>query len=454
MRLLQAREAEAGVVTEPPLRAPARRLLFGALLALLAVVLLEHELALLTTAVKPFRNALVVLIALLAPFAGDLRPRSRIEAFADAAMATFVVALAVSTLKNDVPLRQAAEGSLVYLRGPAVFYAWRAVGRDLPDRARSALLWFAAVAGFVAILQFFVGERAYDAFGWGGLNWWFYRRAQGFFNHPNHLGHVAVAALLGGVPLLATRTSLPKIDRRMLVLAAAFAMAALVFANSRESWVGFILGAGICAVASTVKDVRRLLAIGCIALVLGVGALVGLSTQVRHALGDRIGGLGPGFNPSTPGGIEGETRVYYLKQSLKALGDKPALGHGPGMFGGSVASKYSSPVNEKYKIVYFDSTQGQRQSQVDTSWGQMAGELGVIGVGSMLLWLGTLALAALGVHRAGGDNTGATLIGAGIVAATTFYGLLAPALVEPLASVLMATIAGAALARTRAGSDA
>lgn len=71
-------------------------------------------------------------------------------------------------------------------------------------------------------------------------------------------------------------------------------------------------------------------------------------------------------------------RLYFWQKSLTIIARHPLFGVGPGLFGGSVAHDFSSPVLLRYGL--------ESMSTVDSQWIQTATETGILGL-LAILWL-------------------------------------------------------------------
>ena len=91
----------------------------------------------------------------------------------------------------------------VYFRGAIVFYAVRALNPSWARFSRCCGRPAAFVGDLdvlVALVQMVVGRPAYRGVGWVDPTWADIHRAQGLFDHPNHLGHVLGLVLIGWSP--------------------------------------------------------------------------------------------------------------------------------------------------------------------------------------------------------------------------------------------------------------
>ncbi len=355
------------------------------------------------------------------------------------------------------------DGLFVYFRGVLVFYAWRAL-RPTWSQV-TPFLWGAgvilAVNTAVAIVQMIVGTPSYQALRWLDLTWSRTYRAQGLFDHPNHLGHVLAIALLGLLAWFASRDRTPA---RWWVLFGFFALA-LSATQSRESAAGFVAGALL------IGGLRRRWR-PTVAAVLAVGLLflaqLAIRPSNRAELQRRLAGVFSAIE--VPSGQEGtddycvagnenaadcakvvpqrEIRLLYAQQGLRLLWHSPLLGYGVGQFGGIVAEKNDPDWNldPRFGRGGFDMHDSPQQ-QVDTFWLHLTVEVGLIGLAAYLLWqfllIRPLLRAAWNPARPRSAPAHPVAYWA---AATLLFGVLvaflSPALEDPLFPPLLFTVLG------------
>ena len=356
----------------------------------------------------------------------------------------------------------------VYFRGAIVFYAVRAL-RPSWDRFRWVLWAVGAVLALdvlVALVQMVAGWPAYRGVGWVDPTWADIHRAQGLFDHPNHLGHVLGLVLIG---MVAWMVGLPQIRWQWW---AAFAAAALGLAatQSRESMVAAIIGSAVVWFLRR-RGGRTVVIASVVVLALFGANLLARPENIRE-IRFRLGGVSDAI--STPSGTEDctgfatiqqctdagkapsrEIRLLFYQQGAELLRHRPLLGYGVGQFGGIVAEQ-ADPNWEKdprfgpggFNLYDFEGT------TVDSFWLHLTVEVGVLGLIAYLAWLVLLALplvrSSRRYRRSEADDrgppeteaTGAWAVGA-LVFAVIVAGL-SPALEDPLFPPLLFGIVGIA----------
>ena len=357
------------------------------------------------------------------------------------------------------------EAVFVYLRGAIVFYAWRAWN---PSWSRiKPLLWLGGILIGVnvaaAVVQTLVGSPIVIAMGLGRSTTWVDgHRAQGLFDHPNHLGHVVGITLLG---LFAFMVCRPKMRRRWWI---AFGAAALVLSasQSRESLVAVLAGAVV------IWYLRRAglkkVAVGCATLVVLFAAHLVIPPENITQLGRRVGGIPAAFqlpsgtencDPPTPECVTKEIpareiRVLYAQQGARLWADRPVLGYGVGQFGGIVA--YQNDPNwaadPRFGPNGFN-TYGFSDITVDSFWLHLIVESGTLGLIAYLAWLTFLLIPLV---RAAWRFSGRTMRGRtnGVEAHPTVYwavatlifsvliAFLSTSLEDPLLPIIMFSVVG------------
>ncbi len=436
-----------------------RRLVTGLLTAFLLEVLIEAWLQ--AAWVKTLKNGLLLAL-LAATVALAVRERRRPRAMpSDYALAALALVIVLSGLFGAVPVVVIGQALWVYLRGAVVLYAIR-VARP-PDRWCRAMLWtvggWAALNCAVAVVQVVVGEPAYTLLGWTDLSTAAIHRAQGFYEHPNDLGHLSGLALLG---TLVWR-------HRLRWAAAALFAAGLAATQSRESLLGVAAGVTILAIYRRVP-VRRLAA-GLLAMIalasVPIVALPGVRAEVTRRFWGAVDALGvpiaherpppdlslPVCGPpedarqdGRPGsacrhlGPEREIRIVYAQQGVALLGDRPLLGYGAGTFGGIVALQHDDQWyrHPRWGPGGFDML-GFHGKSVDSFWLHLAVETGLIGLACYLAWLALLA------RQARHDPWAVAAVAFAVVVA-----VFSPALESPVVPPLMFMILGFSM---RKGQD-
>jgi hypothetical protein len=399
---------------------------------------------------KTLKNA--VYLALLGLTASKIALDRRWRDFltrADAALAAFAVALVLAGLAGGSPPRLIGEAAFVYLRGAIVFYAWRAADPGW-RRVRGVLLGVGAVIGvnaLIAIMQMFVGYNSYSALGWVNLSWARLDRAHALLDHPNHLGHVLALTMLGLLASFVTRPAKasaepepqpapqpaersrhrarrrgPAVGWRLWGVFTVLAVA-MSATQSRESLIGFAVGAGVIVVMRRGGwPVVRVAALA-VVLVLGLAAAqLAFSPSNRAELQRRLAGVFNAFDVRS--GEEGthycvagsqdctgdgenevpqrEVRVLYAQQGMDLWLKRPFLGYGVGQFGGIVATEHDPHwwADPRFGLHGFN-MYGFNAQQVDSFWLHLLVETGAVGSLAYLSWLALLVapFVALSVRR-------------------------------------------------------
>ena len=354
---------------------------------------------------KDVKNALYVAILALTLVKVTLdRAWRRYTTRADIALVVLGVLMVLAGLLGGSDLQLMGEALFVYFRGVIVFYAWRAINPSW-TRVRP-LFWvlggILVVNSIAAILQTFFGVPLIERMGWLELTWASIFRAQGFLDHPNHLGHVLALAMLG---LVAWFVTLRDVPRKWWWLFALFAVA-LSATQSREATLGFLAGTVLIGLLRR-AGWRRVTAAAAVVAVLAT-AQQGLRDENRRELQRRLAGVFSAF--AVPSGEEGgdycvkgtasdteectnkvdqrEIRILYAQQGMRILAHSPLLGYGIGQFGGIVAEKDDPNWNldPRFGPHGFD-MHGSTQKQVDSFWLHLVVEVGILGLLAYLLWL-------------------------------------------------------------------
>ncbi|WP_211588942.1 hypothetical protein, partial [Allorhizocola rhizosphaerae] len=217
-----------------------RRGCYALLTALLCVVLLDPWLQ--AAWAKMLKNGLLLELLVFVLVIWRYRPAAH-----DYALGAVALVVVLSGLLGLVPAVVIGQALWVYLRGAVVLYAILALRPS--ERWIRAVLWTAGVwVGLNCVVAL-----AQVLFGWVEIH-----RAQGFYEHPNDLGHLCGLALLGTLVW----------KHRFRWAAAALFAAGLAATQSRESLLGVMAGAVVIALHRRVP-VRRLAA--------GLGALLALA---------------------------------------------------------------------------------------------------------------------------------------------------------------------------------
>ncbi len=429
---------------------------------------------------KDIKNGLLVALVAVSLTKVALEHRWRdFRTRADIAIAALAVVMVLAGLFGGSPPTLIGEALFVYFRGAIVFYAWRAWNPTWPRM--KPLLWLGgALVGInvvAATLQMFLGAPITRGMGWVDMTWIRIHRAQGFFDHPNHLGHVVGIVILG---LFAFMVSRPKVSKRWW---AAFGAAALALSasQSRESFVGVLL----CAVLIWIlrRGGGKRIAAGCAVIVaLFAGHLVVRPENITE-LARRLVGITSAFE--LPSGAEDcdpplptcptkkiparEIRVLYAQQGVRLWAHRPVLGYGVGHFGGIVAFQHDPnwASNPRFGPNGFN-TYGFSDITVDSFWLHLVVETGTLGLIAYVVWLAYLLLPLVrATPRFSGRTTrgpteapvphptvywgAATLIFGAVIA------FLSPSLEDPLLPIAMFTVVGMAwvmVSRGAADADA
>jgi hypothetical protein len=429
---------------------------------------------------KDLKNGLLIgLVAVSAAKLSIERRWRELTTRADAALGVLIIVMVVAGLLGTSGPVLIGEAVFVYLRGAVVFYAIRAL-RPTWRQIRAPLVLVAGLLGLnvaVAVVQAIVGLPAFRAFGWVDLQQAMDHRAQGLFDHPNHLGHVLGLALLG---IVAWMTGLRKVSRAWW-LALGGAALGVALSQSRESMVAALCGIALIWLLRR-SGGRTALAASTVVIVLFAGYLVARPGNLSE-LGRRLMGVVSAVE--TPSGTENcdgltsvecvdrgrvkqrEVRVLFYQQGARLLVHRPVLGYGVGQFGGIVAEEHDPnwQLDPRFPGGFdlhdFDGT------TVDSFWLHLTVETGVIGLLAYLAWLWLVTVPLLGVTRrfagrrvwgaararapAGDQTTEAVALwGPAAVLFTVVIGFFSSALEDALYPTLAFTVLGIGWVLTRA----
>lgn len=386
---------------------------------------------------------------------------------ADIALVVLAGLLAVAGFTGGSPLTLVGEALFVYLRGVIIFYAWRALDPSW-RHVRPLLLvlgGYVVLNAAVAVGQMLVGGPAYQWFGWVDMTWAGIYRAQGLFDHPNHLGHVTGLAMLGLLAWFVARPARAPVGRRWWLLFGVFALS-LSATQSRESTIGFLLGA---ALIWLLRRGRGRVVLAAVAVVVAlVAAQLALRPENRGELQRRLAGVFSAF--SLPSGeepddfcVQGnegcteernqipqrEIRVLYAQQGVDLWLARPVFGYGIGQFGGIVAVRHDPQwhLDPRFGPGGFD-LHGFGAQTVDSFWLHLLVEAGFAGSVAYLVWL---ALLGWPLYRRARAPTAERAVGSPFaywaLSALVFAGLIAAlssSLEDPLFPPLLFTILGLA----------
>jgi hypothetical protein len=437
---------------------------------------------------KTLKNGLLLTLVAVSVLKVALERRWReFSTRADLALAVLALIMVVAGLLGTSGPLLIGQALFVYFRGAIVFYAVRALRPDW--RPFRPVLWAAgvviAIDVVVALVQMVFGWRAYSALGWVDPAWAEIHRAQGLFDHPNHLGHVLGLVLIG---LIAWMSGLEKIGWKWW---AAFGAAALGLAatQSRESAIGALIAVAVVWYLRRGGGRAVLIGSGVIVLLFAANMLVRPENLAEIKF--RLQGVSDAF--STPSGTENcddyetikqctdagaapsrEIRFLFVQQGMDLLWQRPVFGYGVGQFGGIVAEQHD-PNWEKdprfgpdgFHLYDFEGT------TVDSFWLHLVVEVGLLGLAAYLIWLVLLAAPLVRASRrfdrspvrgppadedgSGTDPTAATgLWAVGSIIFAALVAVLSPALEDPLFPPLVFGIIGLAwaLASRRSPSPA
>jgi O-antigen ligase len=196
----------------------------------------------------------------------------------------------------------------------------------------------------------------------------------------------ALPFVLFGAPGLRTRRG-----RAWALALAALLVLALWLSFSRGGWLGAAVGFGL---ASAILD-RRALVVG---LVLGLVTFAVAWVMPR----DLLGGAGqrPDLVRSTFGRVDAvgagrDLRIRFVVNGIPIVLDHPALGVGPGRYGGAAADIFGTDVYAEYGTDKLFVNPAQRT--VDNFWLHLLGETGLIGLVS---FVGMVAVTLIPLIRA------------------------------------------------------
>jgi putative inorganic carbon (HCO3(-)) transporter len=302
----------------------------------------------------------------------------------------FIVLAVISAAINAVPVGQALAGIGFTVDAVALFVLARLVGFSTRQAAVAigVLLGLVVAGALVAIGQAVLSPHLLGLPSLPGRFGELYRLAS-FFGDPNTFAAFLSAsvpfALFGATGLRTTRN-------RRIALAVAFVLVlALWLSFSRGGWLGAVVGLGTAAL---IVD-HRALRIG--ALVVVVALLVAL-VMPRNVLcsecEDRPDLIGSTFGRVGTVGGGGDLRVLFILNGLPIVADHPALGVGPGMYGGAAADIFDTPVYARYGTdeLFVNPT----QRTVDDFWLHLLVESGLFG---LLAYLAMVAAALRPILR-------------------------------------------------------
>jgi hypothetical protein len=410
---------------------------------------------------KTLKNGLLLLLVAASAMKISLERRWReFGTRADLAIVVVAVLMVAAGLLGTSGPVLIGQALFVYFRGAIVFYAVRALKPTWPQF--KPVLWAAGsvvgISVLVALVQMVFGPATYLGVGWVDLTWADIHRAQGLFDHPNHLGHVLGLVLIGMVTWM---SGMQKVPRKWWALFGAAALG-LAATQSRESMVAALIGSGLVWFLRRTGG-RTVLIGGAVIAVLFAGNLLVRPENISEIL-FRLRGVSHAIDE--PAGTEDcagfetmqectdanksaskEIRVLFFQQGGRLLLHRPLLGYGVGQFGGIVAEQ-NDPSWEKdprfgpngFNLYDFTGT------TVDSFWLHLAVEVGVLGTIAYLVWLylltAPLARASRRAPPTVASNTALWAVGSLVFA--VLVAAMSPALEDPLFPPLLFGIVGIA----------
>jgi hypothetical protein len=410
---------------------------------------------------KTLKNGLLLLLVAASALKISLERRwQEFRTRADLAIVVVAVVMAAAGLVNASGPVLIGQALFVYFRGAIVFYAVRALNPSWP-RFKPVLWVVGVVIGIstlVALVQMVFGPVTFRGVGWVDLTWAEIHRAQGLFDHPNHLGHVLGLVLIG---MVAWMSGMAKVPRKWWALFTAAALG-LAATQSRESMVATLIGAGLIWFLRRAGG-RTVLIGGAVIAILFAGNLLIRPENITEIL-FRLRGVNHAI--AEPAGTENcagyatiqectdagatpskEIRLLFYQQGARLLLHRPLLGYGVGHFGGIVAEQHDPNWDKDprfgpdgFKLYDFTGT------TVDSFWLHLAVEVGVLGTVAYLVWLylliAPLARASRRAPPSVASNTGLWAVGSLVFA--VLVAAMSPALEDPLFPPLLFGIVGIA----------
>jgi len=294
----------------------------------------------------------------------------------------FVVLGAVSALVNAVPAAQAAAGIGFTIDAVALFVLARLVGFGTRQAAVAigVLLGLVVAGALVAIAQALLSPHLLGLSALRGRFGELYRLAA-FFGDPNTFA----AFLSASVPFaLFGATGLQTTRGRRIALAVAFVLVlALWLSFSRGGWLGAVGG---FAVAALIVDHRPFRIAALVVVVALLVALVMPRNLLCPTCEDEPDLFGSTFGRFGTVGAGEDLRVLFVLNGLPILADHPALGVGPGRYGGAAADVFGTPVYARYRTDQLFANPTQRT--VDDFWLHLVVESGLLGLVAYLAMVG------------------------------------------------------------------
>ena len=348
---------------------------------------------------------------------GGLRIRTAEPTYA--LIGLFVAVCVLSAIVNRVPPHVAGLGIVMTIDALAIFVVWRAL-RPSEDAAWRAVIAVVLAALVVAIIG--IGQIVLDADLLGfarSQNRSDIGRVTSFLGNPNIAG--LVLAFCVPFPLFAAAR--PSSERMRWVWGAAgfVLVLALVLTFSRGAWAA----AGIGMVVGGLLIDWRALALFVVLAAASFALLPVLPQADPVAVAPAATPIAsppapeatpaPTPRPTPPPAIRlggkhrlnsEESRLYFLNNGLEVVADHPALGVGPGRYGGAVARIFPSPVHDEY------ATEFGVLRTVHNFWLHLTAEVGVAGVTVFLAIVVALLVRFVRAARRSGGSRFVVLAGA------------------------------------------
>jgi hypothetical protein len=240
------------------------------------------------------------------------------------------------------------------------------------------------ILGATALVEQLLGRWAHVAFGQDLVypRWWERGRATGLVANPGRLTQFGVMGI-GISPLLGFGAT-----GIALASAAGVAVAAGVSRTGLLA-VAVIVVIGIAA-RRWAPDAARLLIVGAVVMLLTTVAIIGANSAARDDLLGRFEAITEAGSNATPGDV----RVANYRATLEVVADHPIVGSGPGRFGSTTAWRTGSELHARYDLPDVRSeefaeelTESESDREIDVGvaqlefgWGQIAAEIGLLGV--------------------------------------------------------------------------
>jgi O-antigen ligase len=303
----------------------------------------------------------------------------------------FLALAAVSAVANGVPGSQAVAGIAFTIDAVALFLLARVVGFG-PRQALVAIggvILLVLAGAVVAIAQALLSPHLLGLSALRGRFGEIYRLAA-FFGDPNTFA----ALLSAAIPFaLFGATGLRTLRGRRVALAGGFLLVlALWLSFSRGGWLGAVGG---FAVAALIFD-RRALRVGLLVVAISLVVAVAMPRYLLcDTCEDRPDLFGSTFGRFGTIGEGRDLRLLFVANALPIVADHPALGVGPGRYGGAAADVFGTPLYARYATDRLFVDPAQRT--VDDFWLHLLVETGPLG---LLVYLGMVGATLRPVVRA------------------------------------------------------